>query len=70
MAINRSSISAQSITDNTDVAIRMALTRPDPNVIIDPPLKPSIMIGYYNNITDTVELFVTNPSGTRFLPVV
>lgn len=69
MAINRSSISAQPISQNRDVAIQMLTTRPVEGVLIDPPVTPHILCGYYNEIFNVVELYVTSFDGTEYLRV-
>ena len=70
MAINRSVISAQPISTNYDVAIRMVVDRPDVNAVLAQPTDPNIMVGFYNNALNVVELFVTDPSGLRYVKVI
>ena len=69
MGINRSSFSAQSIAQNTDVSIELLVSKPDTTVILDTPVNPSTMYGYYNDAADIVELYFTDATGTRFLKV-
>lgn len=69
MAINRSSITAQPITENTDSIIEMKDTKPDRFGVIDPPETPGKLIGYYNGSFDFVELYVVSGSGTRLLRI-
>ena len=72
MAINRSSISSQSITENYDVAINMSAIPVDQStaeIYLDPPVTPNILHGFYNSATGTVQLFVTDPQGRRYVPI-
>lgn len=66
MSINRSNISAQPIIENDEVAIEMKTQRPDETVFLDPPVRPRTLVGWYDPISDQVELYVTNQSGTRY----
>lgn len=68
MAINRVSISSQSITENTNAIIQVLYTRP-PSGLLDPPQTPGKLVGYYNGATGFMELYVIDNSGTRLLPV-
>lgn len=70
MAINRTQISAQSIKENTEITVNFLLTLPDPNVYLDTPVEPNTLVGFYNDMTDTVQLFVTDATGRRYIPVV
>lgn len=73
MAINRSSITTQSITENNDVAINLLALPPDTNspenVYLDPPVAPNILHGFYNDATGTVQLYVTDAQGRRYVRI-
>ncbi len=69
MAINRTSFSAQSIKQNFDITIELLETMPDTAKYLDIPVTPNIMVGYYNDITDTVQLYVTDQNGRRYIKV-
>lgn len=72
MAINRSSISTQSITENNDIAINMLTFPPDRTSIetyLDPPVTPNILHGFYNDATGEVQLYVTDAQGRRYVPI-
>lgn len=69
MAINRSAISSESITVNTDAVIEILTTAPSLNTLLSTPEPPGKLIGYYNGITDSVELFVVDNSGIRLLRI-
>ena len=67
MAINRSSITSQSIEENTNVVIDMLSAPPDLNAIIDPLDIPGKLYGFYNGATGFVELYLVDKSGSRYL---
>lgn len=69
MAINRNSFTTQSIHDNIDITISMLPALPDTTKYLDTPVTPNIMVGYYNDITDTVQLYVTDATGRRYVKV-
>ncbi len=70
MAINRTQITAQSIAENTDVTVNLLSTPPNPNVYLDTPVEPNVLVGFYNDMTDTVQLYVTDATGYRYIPVI
>jgi hypothetical protein len=69
MSINPTSISSQSIKENTDVVIEIVYTRPSLTETFDPPEIPGRIIGYYNGSSGFMELYVFNRSGTGLLQV-
>ena len=69
MTINRSAISSESITVNTDAVIEIRSVAPSLTTLLSPPETPGKLIGYYNGVTDSVELFVVDNSGIRLLRV-
>ena len=69
MAINRTSITAQDITQNYSFAIKLLTTRPDTNAIQNPTVEPNIMAGFYDSTRNVVELYVTDQTGRRYLKV-
>ncbi|WGL30510.1 hypothetical protein SCRES1_gp83 [Synechococcus phage S-CRES1] len=69
MSINPTSISSQSIKENTDVVIEMRYEKPSLTETFDPPDIPGRIIGYYNGATGFMELYVFNRSGTKLLQV-
>ena len=69
MAINRSSLSAQSISENTDSVIEIRDSRPRPDITLDPPDVPGRLIGYFNGATGFVELYVVSGSGLNLLRI-
>lgn len=67
MAIQPSYISSQPISENTDTTISLLTFRPTGETIIDPPLDPGLLVGYYNGSLDSVELFIVSGDGTRYI---
>jgi len=69
MAINRTSLAAQPITEEVEnVVIEMRNDQPNTAIILDPPEVPGKLVGYYNGSKGWVELYVVNSAGTRLLP--
>jgi len=69
MAINRVSFTAQSILDSTSLAIEMLQDQPDTQKYLDTQVTPNVIVGFYNDITDTVELYMTDNTGFRYIKV-
>jgi hypothetical protein len=69
MGISRTSFSAQSITENTDISIEMLSIKPDTTKILSTAVRPSTMFGYYNDAADVVELYLSDSTGKRFIRV-
>lgn len=69
MAINRNSFTATSIKEFNELTIQMVHTLPDTTKFLDTPVTPNIIVGYYNDLTDTVQLYVTDRSGLRYIKV-
>ena len=69
MAINRTSISAQDITQDPSFSIKLASTRPDTTAYLDLPVEPNVMIGFYDSNLNAVQLYVTDPTGRRYIKV-
>ena len=69
MAINRVSFSAESIKENTDITIELLEARPVDGEFLDTPVTPNRMVGFYNSVANQVELFISDPSGYRYLKV-
>ena len=70
MAINRTSITAQSIKENTDITIAFLALPPNTTQFLDTPVEPNTLVGFYNDVTDAVELYVTDSTGRRYIRVV
>ena len=50
MAINRTSLTTESLADNTDITLELLQVRPDTNAYLDVPVQPNKMVGYFNNL--------------------
>ena len=70
MAINPSQLSAQPIEQNNDIAIEMLTVRPTVGVQQPTSDTPNKLVGYYDGLTDQVELYVVDNSGYRYLKIV
>ncbi len=70
MAINRSSLGGESVTENTDATVEILVQRPpSASEALAVALPPGKLYAYYNAATDKVSLYVISASGLRFLPV-
>ena len=69
MAINRVSMTASSIVENTDVTIEIRRQQPRHNEILETPDVPNKLVGYFNGATGFVELYVIDPTGTKMLRI-
>lgn len=67
MAINPSQFTAQPITQNYDATIKLLAQRPVAGAYNDTADTPNILVGYYDGLSDTVELYVVDSSGHRYL---
>ena len=73
MGINNASISTSDSAAEAQ-AFRLEMltgTQPDvsPSALIDPPLTPNRLYGWYNGSSDMVELFMTTSAGNRYIRV-
>jgi len=69
MAINRTSITADDIRQNYDVAIQILSDQPDTSATLATPVTPNVLVGFYNNSLDVVELYITSASGLNYIRV-
>lgn len=69
MAINRVQITSEAIAENTDITLELLQVRPDTSAYLDTPVKPNKMVGYFNNLSGGVELYITDPTGRRYIKV-
>lgn len=67
MGINRTSITSESITTNTNVVIEMLQAVPDLDELLDPLDTPGKLYGFYNGATGFVELYIVDKSGSQLL---
>lgn len=68
--INRISMASQSITTNTDTVIEMVYSEPASEDELNPPQLPGKIVGYYNGMTNEVNLYVVSGNGLKLLRVV
>ena len=69
MAINRSSLTSQSVKENTDITLLLLQDKPVENQYLDSPVAPNRMVGYYNDALDHVELYITDAEGRRYIRI-
>lgn len=70
MAINRVSLTSESVYENTESVVEVRYTQPPtPDDILDPPETPNKLIAYYDGTTNTVNLYIVNRSGLKLLPM-
>lgn len=69
MPINPSAVATQSVTEQLSFAIEILNTQPIHNAIISPTRTPGSIAGWYNGVTNSVELYIVNRAGNRFLKV-
>ena len=69
MAINRTSLTSQSIVTDTNVVLEIVYVAPVVGAVLDPPMTPNKVFGFYDQALDAVRLFVVDDSGLRVLPV-
>lgn len=69
MAINPTQLAAQEISTVTDFAIEITYTRIVHGQLIDPPVTPYQLVGFFNTFNNRVELFCTNATGSRYIKV-
>lgn len=70
MGINPHAIGNVSVTNQSvPLVIEMLYDQPDTNTTFTPARPAGQLCGFYNGITDFVELYVVNNSGIRFVRV-
>jgi hypothetical protein len=69
MAINPPQIGSSSIKTNYDFSIEILTQRPYPGVAFTPNRPVGQVVGYYDPSSDSVELYIVNQSGNKFLRI-
>lgn len=69
MAINRVSMTSESVENNYTVTIEIVSQPPDPSILNSPLETPGKIIGFYDATLDGVRLYIVDNSGLRWLPV-
>jgi len=70
MAINPSAVASASITDQFPLAIEILTTQPVHNAVFSPVRTPGSIVGWYNGVSNMVELYIVNRAGNRFLKLI
>ena len=69
MTINPPSIGSNPIGDSPEMIITLVDTRPEVGNFFSPNQTPAKMVGYYEAVTDRVELYIVNSNGNVYLRV-
>jgi len=69
MAINPSQLGTAAAEDNNLATVEFLLTRPQAGVYNQTPQIPNKLFGYYDGLTDTVEIYISDATGYRYLRV-
>lgn len=69
MAINRSSVSTNSVEKYNGNTVEMLTSAPPSDGILSSYMQPGQLVGYYNGVSDVVQLFVVSGSGFRIMRV-
>lgn len=69
MPVNASGFAAQSVYEIRDVVIEMLNIPPDVNAVLPQRQPPGKLVGFYNGSTDSVELYVVNAAGAKYIRV-
>lgn len=69
MAINKSSVSTNTVEKYNGNTVQMLTSKPPVNGVLTQALKPDQLVGYYNGNSDTVVLYVVSGSGLRLIRV-
>ena len=69
MPINRTSVSSTSAQNVTNSVIEIRSERPNITSELDPPETPGRLIGYYNDASGFVELYVVSSDGLYLMRV-
>ena len=69
MAINPSQLGTARAEDNRLATVEFLATRPQPGVYNTTQQTPNKLFGYYDTFNDTVELYIADATGYRFLRI-
>lgn len=69
MAINRSSISTNSVEKYNGNTVEMLSSVPPSDGVLANKMQPGQLVGYYNGLSDVVQLYVVSGSGFRIMRV-
>ena len=69
MTINRSSVSTNSVDKYNGNTVEMLSSEPPSDGVLSDYMQPGQLVGYYNGVSDVVQLFVVSGSGFRIMRV-
>ena len=69
MAINPSQLGTAAAEDNNLATVEFLQTRPLPGEYLSTEVTPNKLFGYYDGFTDTVEIYIADATGRRYLRV-
>ena len=69
MAINPTSISTVDYSQSFAGQITLLRVEPDTSQLLDEPLLPLQLVGYWDSVSDSVKLYIANESGNRLVRV-
>ena len=69
MTIQRSFVGTQAISQNTEITIELLQSPPNTAEYLNVPVSPHTLVGFYNDVLDAVELYVTDGTGRRYIKV-
>lgn len=68
MEITSNYITAIDHSQDTSTAIEILNTPPSGAALL-PAVNPGRIVGYYNSVTDSIQLYVADGNGLRYVPV-
>lgn len=68
MSLTSNYVTAIEHSQDTSTAIEIVNTQPSTAALL-PTVNPGKIIGYYNSTTDSIQLYVADGNGLRYVPV-
>ena len=68
MGVEKNYITAINHSQDTSTAIEI-FDSPPPSQALSNQVDPGRIVGYYNQVTDSVQLYVADANGLRYVPV-
>jgi hypothetical protein len=69
MAINSPGIGTEDVAQSYQLPIELATTRPSTTEAFVNPKIPGQLVGFYNGLTNSVDLYIVDVSGIRYLKI-
>ena len=69
MAINSPGIGTEDVAQSYQLPIELATTRPSTTEVLTTSKVPGQLVGFYNGSTDSVDLYIVDVSGIRYLKI-